>query len=708
VPAPSISGPRCNVLVVWDSSDVTDQQLHRYDTDLAVDPGNADHMVGISRFFFGAGANYQDRLEAQYTFDGGLAWKTVVLPGDGSYSVSDPWIGIGVDAQGNSVVYVIAVGARTPSGSTLGSGANAAELEGKAVLAYRSDDGGQSWLGPVSIVSGTWCDNTFGAVDAVNGRVYAIWNDNKDRFNPILAFAASVDGVVWLPSASAVRQNTDFDLPLPNEFNFVNVAVGPDGCVHIVGGNSSGDPALVSYGRSKDFGASFEFGVIGTAMGPNDIESVAIGASVNGVSPQAAVVNPPAIVAAPGGNIVAAWSANLNGFGADPPLMRVVTASCTDNGDGWIQAAANNAAPTAFKNLPLGGLPQSANDHYFRPRLATAGDGTIGCAFSYFTVSMSNPAAPVQHGTCLLVTRSYEEWVPPNHRWPGGYQTVPLFDAKSSSTAIVSDQLTNPVSSVNPVLRWGIANAVFIGDFIGLGASASGYFPYWSDTRNGAALPVMSRVAVDSCQSYIRHFRTDAGDLGAPGAGETPFDAPDLIIRWQPDGTTNFVDQPIPFLLRDLYLYGRIFNKGPAPARNPRLSVVAALLMPGTDWLYPYDWAPADWGPFGINTVIRGFPFNRSNRWDLGSARSAGPIPANSSAILGPIVIPYRLSFTWPGFFFVLGNGNQMCFLARIHVDNDDGAGGAPTGCPMYAVVGPGGMKSFSWQSNKLCQKNVV
>lgn len=170
------------------------------------------------------------------------------------------------------------------------------------------------------------------------------------------------------------------------------------------------------------------------------------------------------------------------------------------------------------------------------------------------------------------------------------------------------------------------------------------------------------------------------------------FDAPDLIVRLQPDGDTTFVDQPIPTNPQDLYVYGRVFNSGPAPASNPTLTVVMGFYLPGTEWFHPYDWYAADWGPYGISAATH---------TNLGSAPPLGAtIAPGSSAILGPITIPQAE--------FPFGLYGHPCLLAMIHVDNDDGYGTPPEGCALYAEQGPGGMESFFWQTNKTCQKNLT
>ena len=193
MPGPSIPSWQPNLLVIPDPTN----SFNRYDTYLAIDPADPLHMVGICRRFYGVGVNYQDQLEAQYSFDGGVTWGYALLPLDpGYYSISDPWVGIAP----NGNVYVIALPVTSSSG-TVGSQSAAQKSLGApaAVCCYTSMDGGQSFSPPAYITQGGWPDNTFGAVDPHTGTVYAVWNDGGG----VLGFAYSLDnGGHWSPSPS--------------------------------------------------------------------------------------------------------------------------------------------------------------------------------------------------------------------------------------------------------------------------------------------------------------------------------------------------------------------------------------------------------------------------------------------------------------------------------------------------------------------------
>lgn len=70
MPAPYIPAPTPNIAVTQSDPDAPDA-TDRYDGFIAIDPTNPLHMVGICRKFYGPGINYQNLLEAQYSFNGG-------------------------------------------------------------------------------------------------------------------------------------------------------------------------------------------------------------------------------------------------------------------------------------------------------------------------------------------------------------------------------------------------------------------------------------------------------------------------------------------------------------------------------------------------------------------------------------------------------------------------------------------------------------
>jgi hypothetical protein len=71
--------------------------------------------------------------------------------------------------------------------------------------------------------------------------------------------------------------------------------------------------------------------------------------------------------------------------------------------------------------------------------------------------------------------------------WPRPGRYIQFFLPGSTTAVQASDNsfLDTTLSWVNPVFRYGNYSAYFIGDFIGLCASATAFFPYWSDLTGG-------------------------------------------------------------------------------------------------------------------------------------------------------------------------------------------------------------------------------
>jgi len=504
---PVIFGPMPNIVVTPDPDDV----YNRYDTYLAIDPNDPNHMVGVCRRFYGPGANYQDILEFQSTNDGGQTWASqgLVLPPGDYYSISDPWIGIAP----NGNIYVIGL----PVVSSVSTPGNFGD-QGVCVCCYSSSDGGETWTTTILPCSDTGNpDNPFGAIDQVSGNVYAVWNSNDTYGGPspggTLAFASSPDGVNWEPSPAALAGgNSIYDLTRGG-FSFVNISVAPDdGSVHIIAFDESSN---VSYGRSLDQGRTFQFGAIAKdQVGTGDIW---LATSPGYLAP----VPPPAIYAAGGGNVFASWSVDLaNPAALPPPKNRVCIATCADGGAAWA-AATVASSPVNIPLLPLGDLSDTAQDQYFLPRLAGMPNGVVGCCFWHLTAAGAPgppPLTTAEMRTCLAASL------------PTGFGSA-YFDPSATKTVLVSTMWTSPVSS-NPVLRHGIADAYFVGDFIGLVGTPSGFAPYWSDTRQsvpGAATAeiITSYLAVQSSNREGPHLPSY---LPGPGPHWSGFGVPNIIM----------------------------------------------------------------------------------------------------------------------------------------------------------------------------------
>jgi hypothetical protein len=197
---------------------------------------------------------------------------------------------------------------------------------------------------------------------------------------------------------------------------------------------------------------------------------------------------------------------------------------------------------------------------------------------------------------------------------------------------------------------------------------------------------------VNPADVYVRDSNSDIGDVPSPG---NHWEAVDLIVRRQPDGDVNFVNQD---LLRDgvtdHYVYARVTNRGPNDARDLRLAVTVGnypslIGLPGTEFRYPQDWYSGDWDT----------PALQNRHLYLGESVAA-TLASGATRIIGPVVWP-AAQIPDPAFW-------HPCLLAEARTDNDDSAGG-PNGSPLPAEGDSNACNfgSYFWGSNNVCQRNL-
>jgi hypothetical protein len=513
---PVIVGPYQNVPVTQSTSAEPPLGDNRYDGYVTADPNDPKRLVGVCRRFYGAGINYQDSLEVQFSLDGGFTWSSSPLPTqDNVYSVSDPWIGFGPD----STVYVIGLPVVTTDGTTIGSRAAAQSLSepaGQGVNFYANSDrllASTSWLSGGSAVnqfvnypSSDASDNTFGAVDLTPsspyyGRIYAMWA-HYGPGNETLAFAYSNDGLTWSHSAASPQNvpasdPTYFDLGQSWALN--NMAVAPDGSIHLIG--SGFFVGSIFYGRSTDGGNTFAFGVIASEQPISDCSGLFLGPDPTSHTTAPATETPYCIYAGNAGLVIAAWTVNTNTNQDQPQNIRIAVALCSDNGASWLASGSSGVAQgltPALAILPLGNLPDTTDDAYFMPRLAGAPDGTVGCLFQHCQLVADKTLASAQFSTCLAVSHGFVEIV----SRPEGVLAGAYFSQAATVTVPVSDEPRSIISK-NPVFRYGNSFRYFIGDFLGLCANEFGFFCYWSDTRLGTGQLVVSRLGLSTSSALL-------------------------------------------------------------------------------------------------------------------------------------------------------------------------------------------------------------
>ncbi len=638
-----ISGPRCNRRVTCSPSPSND----RSESDLVANPLDPYNLVGASKRFNNP-LTYDFTLAAYVTFDGGLSWteaSPLVLL-SGWAGVSDP--ALAWDDMGNA--YLVALPFPPPGGpETLG------------IAVYKSSDSGRTW-GPPLFIHASTGDDKQGASGDYNpaspfyGNVYAVWDDGSAA-GAQLRFARTTDnGLTW----KGVGSTPIASMSLANDSFAPEVTVAADGTVYVFwltgeGGNQ------IKFVKSTDGGDSFSAPSIAVSNLTN-LSSVLPIIDSFPEFPGATfrVITLPTCSTGTGNTVMVAWADGRevqNGTNKS----RIYYRRSLDGGNTWQGGATGQP-------LLTGAVASAANQQDFHPQIRKTPTGQIGCAFYEIGPKGGGEFAPSLIDVILAVSTNNGATFP--------------------NRATVTDQAWDP--TVDAPLSHGDPKVTFIGEYFGLAASRLGFFPFWTDTRTGTQEIFMSRLAVNPADVYIHDSSSDTGDVPSPG---NHWEAPDLIVRRQPDGDTNFTDED---LLRDgvtdHYVYGRVTNRGPNTAQNVRLHVVvgnypALDALPGTEFRYPQDWYEGDWdAPAKARHIVLG---------------QSTPIilPSGSTQIIGPI--------TWPAAMIPPHATWHPCLLAEVLADNDDSAGGT-NGCDIQFDPLTCDYGAYFWGNNNICQRNLT
>lgn len=626
---PVITGPRCNRRVTCAPTPSND----RSESAIAINPTNQYNMIGAAKRFTDP-MTYTFSLGVSYTFDGGLSWKEapLTLPA-GATGTSDP--AVAWDDLGNA--YLVGLLFRPPMPGETCTFPDVCII---GIAVYTSSDGGRTWSAPNTIHLSSGDDKQWAAGDTnpaspYHGNVYAAWDDDHQHG---LAFARTLDhGATWIgvgaqPAGSSIT----------NEMGFSEVNVASDGTVYIFGLDIG--QSAIKFMKSTDGGQSFSPpSVVASPITP-------IPYQLPGGIFRAETL--PTGCCGLGNHIVCAWPDYREG------VARIYYSRSNNGGNSWQSGASGDP-------LLTGAVASAANQHDFMPQIVSTPSGEIGCAFYEF--------GPKGGGVTPLIDVALAVSTDNGHTFP--------------NRVTVTDGPWNPATDA----PWahGNPNLTFIGDYFGLDASRLGFFPLWTDTRTGTQELFVARLAVNPTDVFIRDSSADSGTT-VPSLGYH-WEAPDLIVRRQPDGNVTWVNED---LLHDgvttHYVYGKVSNIGPSTARSVRLAVTVGNWpamggLPGSEFRYPQDWYQDDQPP-GMHLFLH--------------ESAAVDIPAGSGPqILGPI--------TWPANQIPDPTAWHPCLLAEVRSDNDDSPGGTLI-CDIDADPDPCVYGAYFWGNNNICQRNLT
>jgi len=426
---------------------------------LAVDPRDASHLVA---------AWQQDRWDngsargivTAASFDGGATWATAqpafsACEGGSDARATDPWVAIGRDGA----VFVIAI---TSTGGVFEANSS------NAVQVARSNDGGRTWLTPVTLQrdgSGFFSDKETITADPTDSRfVYAVWDRLVQGGGGPTMLARSTDGgLTW----EATRAIHDFGDAAQSIGNLVRVL--PDGTLvnmymFLHGDEDSVDQALVQVIRSTDKGVTWS-----APITVSDFRG--LGArSPGGVTVRDGSIIPQMAVA-PNGSIYITWQdSRFTGVRDAIAISR-----STDGGLTWsTPTRVNSGTATAFT-----------------PQVHVRADGVVGVTYFDFR---SDP------GTGALA----DYW---------------LARSADSGATWTEARAANTFNLANAPL---VGGSYFLGDYMGLASAGTAFLSLYTastGTSNGRTDAYLARIETTAA---LKAGTAPAGDLdssaGRPAA----------------------------------------------------------------------------------------------------------------------------------------------------------------------------------------------
>jgi hypothetical protein len=303
---------------VGNNVNMTNRDEVNSESSIAVDPGDASHLVASSNNITGSG-----RLKQFYSSDGGVSWNTTELPlDDGAAFHSDPAVAWSSDGTAWSATLGI-----SPAGAI-------------KVQMYKSTDRGATWTFEGTVSTGTdndkeliWVDNHPSSPHKDN--IYVAW----DQPGRGIRFVRSTDnGATW---SSVTSLSSDGAIG-------THLTTGPSGELYVAWPDVNSRQIKVR--KSTDGGATF--GSVTVIATTNDAYEVSVPAMCRRKVLIYVTVAVDRSSGPNSGNVYALWN-DRNGSAADPGCSGVTAASnsnvyfsrSVDGGSTWSTAAVVHSDP---------------------------------------------------------------------------------------------------------------------------------------------------------------------------------------------------------------------------------------------------------------------------------------------------------------------------------------------------------------------------
>jgi ELWxxDGT repeat protein len=422
---------------------VPDTEVEPY---VAVNPTNPKNVVATWQQDHWSNAAGRG-IGAGVSFDGGLTWQEVVIPGitlvsGGQYQrAGDTWLSFAP----NGDLYESTLAGNITQASHLAPKEN-------AVLVSKSTDGGLTWGNPIPVIqdgnSDRFDDKDSITADPTNSNlVYAVW-ERVNHFSPyvqaVTKFVRSTDGGRTWEAPRDIFASPNNDTNTGHQ-----ILVRPDGTLidlfTEITTHGSGTALQLMALRSTDKGLTWSAPIPASQLLPAGAIDPDTGQGIDDAGELAHYAVDPG-----NGNLYAVWA---DGRFSNFQYNSIAFAMSTDGGLTWSTPIRVNQTPDTIP---------AANRQALVPSVAVAQDGTV--AVTYYDFRNNTSAAGV----------ATDYWMV--HAHPQNGLTNP-------SSWREENRLTNVSFDFEQATpRFG---GPFIGDYEGLAAAGNSFYAVWTQPHDG-------------------------------------------------------------------------------------------------------------------------------------------------------------------------------------------------------------------------------